>query len=405
MPRFVFQVRDAAGANNTGALTAGNIDEASQMLRNDGKTIINIREELASAQGDMIAHARRRRIKHDDVIYFATQLAVMVDTGVPLAEALDAIVDQTDHLRLKTIVEDISDQVKAGVEFSSALEKYPKVFGKLFVALMKASEVSGTMGQMLLRVSEYLEQERDTMKKVKGALTYPSFMLGFCVMTVVSLLVFVLPRFEKIYSSKGAVLPMPTRILLGMSNGLINYWPYIICILVGAGVGLFFYLRTPAGRIMTDRIRIHVPIVGGMYRKSYLARSLRTMSTMVTSGVSIIDGLEITAQVAGNYFYSKIWTDLIDHVKEGSTLSDPLRECSFMPRVISQMISAGERTGKLGQVMDRVATFCEKDLRVAVKTATQMIEPFMIVFMGLLIGAIAIALLLPIFSISKVIAH
>jgi len=405
MPRFVFQVRDATGANNTGALMADTVDEASHMLRNDGKTIISIREELATAQGDVVSHAHRKRVKHDDIIYFATQLAVMVDTGVPLAEALDAIVDQTDHLGLKTIVADISDQVKAGVEFSSALEKYPKVFGKLFVALMKASEVSGTMGQMLLRVSEYLEQERDTRKKVKGALTYPSFMLGFCVLTVVSLLVFVLPRFEKIYSSKGAVLPMPTRVLLGMSNGLVNNWPYIVVVLIGAVIGLFFYLRTPSGHVMTDSLRIHVPIVGSMYRKAYLARSLRTMSTMVTSGVSIIDGLEITSQVAGNYFYSKIWTDLIGHVKEGSTLSDPLRECRYMPRVISQMISAGERTGKLGQVMDRVATFCEKDLRVAVKSATQMIEPFMIVFMGLLIGAIAIALLLPIFSISKVVAR
>ena len=404
MTQFVYQARDHAGRSETGAVTAPSIEDARTQLRRDGRIVVDLHEEFASASSAQLAGVRRKKVKRGDVMFFATQLAVMVDTGVPLAEALDSISEQTDHEGLRVMVGDISDQVKSGIEFSTALEKYPKAFSRLFTSMMRASEVSGTMGEMLIRVSDYLASERETRKKVKGALIYPACMLSFCLLVVIGLLVFVLPKFEKIYSGKGATLPLPTRALLAMSHGITGYWPFIIAGLVGAGVGIHFYVRSPGGRMMMDRIRISVPILGQMYRKAYLARSLRTMATMVSSGVSILDGLEITARVAGNYFYQKIWTGAAERVVEGATLSDPLFECRLIPRSVTQMISAGERTGKLAYVMNRVATFCEDDLKVAVKTVTQMIEPLMIIVMGLVIGGIAIALLLPVFSVSKIIS-
>jgi len=404
MPRFAYEARDSTGATDSGVLTAANLMEASRALRKDGKVVLNL-AEATGAGGLQRFQAANKRIKRDDVIYFTVQLAVMVDTGVPLAEALDVIGEQTDHPGMQRVLRDISERVQGGVEFSTALEQHPKIFPKLFVAMMQASEISGTMGEMLQRVSEYMERERETRKRVKGALTYPVCMLSFCTLVVIALLVFVLPRFAKIYAGKGAALPMPTRALMGLSDAIVNYWPFIIGGAVALAVGIYLYVRSPAGKIFMDAVRIRVPILGPMYRKACLARSLRTMATMVSSGVSMLDGLLITAQVAGNHSYARIWHDVAERIKEGSTVADPLYGTKLVPTTIAQMVSAGERTGKLGMVLNRVAGFCEDELSVSIKTVTSMIEPAMIIIMGLIVGGIAMALLLPVFSISKVVAR
>jgi type IV pilus assembly protein PilC len=402
MPNYEYQVKDMMGRAASGVLAAADATEASRLLRRDGKTVVSL--HAAAEEAPMLGGGRR--IGRNDIIYFATQLAVMVDTGVPLPEALDAIADQSDHVGLKQLIGQLSSDVKGGVSFSAALGKHPKAFGPLFVALMRASEASGTMGQMLQRASDYMVEEQDTRRRVKGAMVYPACMLTFCVLVVVALLVFILPRFEKIYTSKGAALPTPTRILMGMSNGLIEYWYLVVGGVVAAVVGgWYFFKRTQSGALLADRIRISLPLLGPMYRKVCIARSLRTMATMVSTGVSMLEGLSITAQAAGNRYYAAIWDDLAAGVKEGANLSDQLMECKLVPRTISQMIAAGEKTGKLSLVMNRVAGFCEEELKVAIKTLTSMIEPLMIIIMGLLVGGIAMALLLPIFSISKVVAH
>jgi type IV pilus assembly protein PilC len=401
----MYQVRDAAGRSNSGAVTAVSADAATQMLRKDGKIVVSLREESAAATDLDVADVRTRRIRKDDVIFFCSQLAVMVDTGVTLPDALDSIAEQTIHEDFRAVVQDLSEQVKSGVEFSVALSQYPQTFSTLFVAMMKVAEKSGTMGQMLQRISEYMEQERETTKKIKGAMIYPVCLLGFCVLVVIGLLVFVMPRFEKIYAGKGAALPAPTRFLLAISNGMIEYWPYLLAALIAAVVGAIVCIRRESGKMFLDRMRLNLPVLGGMYRKAYLARSMRTMGTMVAAGVSMLDMLQLTAQVAGNRCYAKIWNDLMDRVSEGSSLSEQLFACSLIPRTVTQMIAAGEKTGKLNVVMNRVAAFCEADLRVSVKSMTNMIEPIMIVVMGLIVGGIAIALLLPVFSISRVMAH
>jgi type IV pilus assembly protein PilC len=349
--------------------------------------------------------ARRGRIRQDDVIYFATQLAVMVDTGVPLAESLDCISQQTDHEGLGILAGEICEEIKGGSEFSACLESRPRIFGNLFAALVKASEASGKMGMMLQRVSQYLQEERETRKKVKGALVYPLCMLTFCVMVVTGMMVFILPRFEKIYAGKGVVLPLPTRILIGMSSVLVSYWYLIILGLGGLIAGSYFFFRTPTGAILLDNVRLRVPVLGGMFRKACLARCLRAMATMTSAGVAVLDMLAITVRIAGNSLYAGLWKRLADGVEQGSSLSDLLFQETLVPRTVTQMIAAGERTGRLAMVMDRVAGFCESDLQIAIKTVTNMIEPGMIVVMGIVIGAIALALLLPIFSIAKVVAN
>jgi type IV pilus assembly protein PilC len=256
---------------------------------------------------------------------------------------------------------------------------------------------------MLQRASEYLGQERETLKRVQGAMIYPMCLMSFCVLVVVGLLIFVLPRFEKIYAGKGAALPAPTRLLLGISHGMVDYWYIVLGVTAAAGTGLYFFFRSPNGKLFLDTVRIKLPLIGGMYRKAYLARSLRTMATMISTGVSLLDGLEITAQVAGNRHFADIWDSVARQAREGFSVSEELAQHSLVPGTVTHMIAAGERTGQLAKVMDRVAEFCEQDVAVAVKSVTSLIEPIMIITMGILIGGIAMALLLPVFSMSKLV--
>lgn len=408
MAQFAYKVRDDGGAMSAGVLDAHDLTDARDTLREEGKSIVSLQENFGPAgqQGETVVPlGGHKRIKTDDVIYFTTQLAVMVDTGVPLIDALDAIASHTAHPGLKRVLDEMCEDVRGGVEFSAALAKHPKVFDTLFVALMRASEMSGTMGQMLQRVSTYMEDQRGTRKRIKGAMVYPLCMLGFCVVVVVSLLIFVLPRFEKIYAGKNAVLPVPTRALLAISHTLTDYWPFIIGALAAAVVGGVTYFRSENGQRVLDTIRIRIPVLGGIYRKACLARSLRCMATMVSTGVSMLEGLDITSQVAGNRHYAAIWDRVADGVKEGASVSEQLMDCPLMPGTFAQMIDAGERTGKLGMVMDRIARFCEEDLKTAVKAVTSMIEPLMIIIMGIIVGGIAMALLLPVFKLSKVVGR
>ena len=402
MPRFVYQVRDAKGAATGGVLNASSLDEASRALRGEGNAIVDLRPQTDA--GGAAQAGRKSRVKRDDVIFFANQLAVMVDTGVPLPDALDCIIEQTSNDNFRLMLTDISDRVKSGTEFSAALMRYPKVFGNLFVSLVKASEASGTLGKMLQRASRYMEKQRQVHRRVKGAAAYPLAMLCFCVVVVAGMLTYVLPRFEKIYVGKEDVLPVPTRFLLALSSGLIGYWPFIVVGLAAATLSLYLFFRRPRGRIMLDRFRIDMPVLGGMFRRGCLARSLRTLATMVSSGVGMLESLEITAEVAGNAHYRRIWKELSVKLKQGASLSEEMYQYPLIPPSVSQMVAAGEKTGRVGQVLDRVAEFCEEDLDISIKTVTTFIEPAMIIVMGVIIGGIAMALLLPVFSLSRIVA-
>ncbi len=408
MPRFAYQVRDNRGSCSKGVLKAPNADDAARQLRSDGGVILELQEQRPGAAPagapKSVGLFGPPPVKRDDIIFFANQLAIMVDTGVPLSDALDAIYQQTTSLGLRAVLEDVNEQVRGGMEFSRALARHPKSFEQLFVSMVRASEATGTLGKMLQRVAGYLEQQRQLRKRVKGAMAYPVMMLVFCIFIVVGMLIFILPRFEKIYAGKKAALPVPTQFLLSVSNGLINHWGLILGLLVAAIAGIIVAARTDKGKDWADAVRLNTPILGNMARKAALARSLRTLATMVASGVSVLEGLDITSEVAGSLRFARMWRGLIDELKQGSALADELYDCKLMPQSITQMVAAGERTGKLGTVLDRVATFCEEDLDITIRTVTSFIEPVMIMIMGVVVGGIAMALLLPVFSISKVMA-
>lgn len=405
MAQFAYRARDTRGGLASGVLVAGSQEDVVRQLRQEGKSVLSV--VLRSAGGSLgwlgNIQIGRPRVKQSDVVHFATQLAVMVDSGVPIAEALDTLVQQTVNPTFQDILRQVARDVESGQPLSEALAKYPKQFNPMFVSLVRAGESSGHLGQMLNNVSDYLVESYETRRTIVGALTYPIFLLCLSVVVVVILMTVVLPKFTKIFASKHATLPLPTRVLMAMSDFVTGHWlPLLLGLVVLIG-GAIIFLRSPAGRRLADLIKIRSPLLGGVCLKFYIARAFRALGTMIAAGVPVITALEIARRTAGNEQFRAVFDRAIDRVSEGETLADQFFCTDLIPVTTSQMVFAGEKAGRLGDVLIRVSGFCDRELKDAAKRMTTMIEPLLIAFMGVLVGGIAISLLLPLFTISRVI--
>lgn len=409
---FSYQARDQRGQTVSGFVSAMTLSDATKALRAEGKYIVDIKPARAgatnadpSARNTPMSIGKNTSIKREELIYFTMQLSVMVDTGVPLSDALISLADQSFSETFTTVLKSIVQDVTGGKDFSTTLEKYPRVFPRYYISLVHASEISGTMGGMLRKLADYLVSQRETAKKVKGALIYPGFMMIMSVSVTLFLLTAVLPKFTAIFASRKAALPMPTQVLMAISHSLLAYWYFWIVgagILIGGGI-LFF--RTRTGQRFGDYIKLHVPIFGPMFHKLYLSRALSTMGTMITSGVQMLDCLAIVKDVSENSYFQEMWEEVRIKVQNGCQLSEPLLKSTLIPKSIAQMIHSGEKTGELPNVLTRISAYMDEDLKTAIKTATQFIEPVMIGLMGILIGGVAIAMLMPILTISRVMAQ
>lgn len=445
MATFTYTARDSAGNSVTGEINAASQSDAARLIRADGKFVVKIQPGAAtkhtrpapttpkatsdakpapaaatapalkasvqsikpasigpgSAATGPARPATGNKFKADDVIFFTNQLAVMVETGVSLADALEACEHEGNSPRFARALAAVIESVRGGSEFSAALAEHPKVFGPLYVSLIKASEASGMMAQMLRRMASHLENQRDMKKKLKGAVTYPIVMFTFAIGVTVFMVTFVLPKFTAIYAGREDKLPFITRTLLSLSDFVTAYGFYLLGAIVAAGVGAFLYIRTPGGGAAFEALRLKLPLVGPMFHKTYLTRSLRTLGTMLQSGVSMLDGIELTAKSCGSRHYESMWRTVYARLETGQQLTDALGDQRAIPKAINKMLGAGERGGQLGSVMDRVANFCEAELNIAIKTLTGLLEPAIIMFLGAVVGGLVLALLLPIFTISK----
>mgnify|MGYP002622731729 CR=1 FL=1 len=406
MPKFNYMARDNAGASAEGVVVARSEIDARQILRSEGKFVIRIGEAADDEQGAaVVVRTGSRRVKPDDVIFFCSQLAGMIDTGVPIAEALEATIDGSPQGAFRRTVEDIIARVQEGSEFSVALKAHPKVFPPLLIHMVRASEATGALGPMLKRVTHYLITQRDLKKKIKGALTYPCCMLVFAVGSTIFLLTYVLPQFTQIYAGKAAVLPLPTLVLMTASDWATSNLLMLSGGTLAAVAGLYFYFRSEGGQRTADWLRLNMPVFSKMFQQAYLARALRTLGTMIVSGVSVLEAVLITRDVVGNRLFGQIFEEAHAKLQRGEQLAQALNGAPYIPRPVWQMLHAGERTGQLGESMGKVADIAESDLETTIKTMTQFIEPAMIVIMGSIIGGVATAMLLPIFQISKVMAQ
>ncbi|HUV67215.1 MAG TPA: type II secretion system F family protein [Sedimentisphaerales bacterium] len=352
----------------------------------------------------------RARVKQADLILFTTQLSVMLDSGVVLSDALDAIAEQAEHGTFRTIIMHVAEKVKSGETFSKALRGYPKAFNAMFISMVNASEASGKMAEMLSVLSGYLDFESETRKRIKGALTYPFIMALMAVAATGTLMFFVLPRFMGIYEARGAALPKLTQILVGFSMMLGNFriMTGVFTVVVFASLGLVHWAGTLTGRRVIDFIKIHTPVVGTMFVDTVVTRSMRIMATMINTGVTLLDAIEVIQGSCENYYFQRLWATVDVKLKDGYQLSEAIGispGSDLIAPGIMAMLRAGEKSGKLGEVCDKVSVFYEKKLQASIKSVMTLIEPVMITIMGTIIGTIAIALLLPVFRISSVIAH
>jgi len=375
--------------------------------------------ERLAARLQAAVPARRQpytaKVKQAELILFTTQLSVMLDSGVVLSDALDAIAEQAEQGTFRMIIMDVAEEVKNGENFSKALSGYPKVFNSMFISMVRASEASGKMAEMLRVLSGYLNFEAETRKRIKGALTYPVIMAIMAVIATGTLMFFVLPRFTKIYESRGAALPKITQILVSFSSilGDFQVMTGVVTVVILVSMALYYWAGTLAGRRVIDFIKIRTPVLGTMFIDMVVTRSMRIMATMVNTGVNLLDSIEVMQSSCENYYFQQLWAGTDEKIRDGYQLSESIlisadgeagRTRLIAPGII-QMLRAGEKSGKLGEVCDKISVFYEKKLEASIRDVTALVEPLMITILGAIIGTIAIALLLPVFRISSVIAH
>jgi len=375
---YAYKARNSAGEVMAGTLVATSAEEVSARLRAEGQFVFEIDASPMRMFADLDEQQIRRneaakRVRRDDVIAFCQQLSVMLETGVPLAEALDAFRRQTTRPEFRQVLDVLADDIDSGQPLSAAMEKWPRVYPGMMISLMKASEASGTMATMLGRVGDYLGKDRRTVKQIKGALGYPLFMMASGVAITIFLMSFVLPRFARIYEQRQASLPGPTKFLLGISEFLTTqylwYGPVTLFLLIAT----IIWVKRPLGRRMLDWIRLHIPGVRTMYTHLYVTRVTRTMATLLSAGVNVLDVIDICRGVTGNVYYDDLWDSMEQGVREGRQISDAVFKTTLVPPNVASMMAAGERSGQLPEVMAKISDFSQEELDGSVSKVTTYI--------------------------------
>ncbi len=401
MPRYKWEGKTLRGEKRKGEMEAPDEGSVRTHLRQQ-----NVIPTKVVAKGKEVSFSfGKQKVKQKDVAIFTRQLATMIDAGLPLVQSLDILSMQQENKTFKEVLKNIKESVEGGSTFAGALGKHPKTFDELYVNLVVAGEEGGILDNVLNRLAIYIEKAEALKKKVKSAMVYPSTIVGVAIIVVAILLIFVIPVFAKIFSSMGHTLPLPTLIVIGISNLLKKYILLVIVALVVLLYMLKRYYGTEKGKFAVDNLILKSPVFGMLFRKVAVARFSRTLSTLITSGVPILDGLTITSKTAGNkpieYAIMKARTS----ISEGETIAEPLARGEVFPPMVTQMIAVGESTGSLDSMLSKIADFYEEEVDVAVGTLTSLLEPLLMVFLGVTVGGVVIAMYLPIFKIATVGAH
>jgi len=403
---YRYQLKQTNGQILVGSLKAETQVLAAQQLRERGGTLI----ELARA-GDADSAAKSllarlgicQGVATKELLSFTSQLAVMSKAGIGLTTALAGIEEQIKAPRMAEVVRTLKRDVEAGRQFSEALQRFPKVFSPLYINMVRASELSGSFGHMLERIAQYLNQQVETKRMVTGAMIYPIIIVTMAIMTTIFMLTFVLPRFMILFQGKEDILPLPTKMLLAMSNSMCSYWYLYIVTAIGGAGGAFYSFRTEKGRLWWDMAKLKIPILRKLCHALYLSRGLRTMGELVNAGVPVLETIAITAEVSGNVHYARVWKRVHLAVRKGQRMAPTLSQSPFIPVSVAQMIAAGEETGSLGAILNDVSDFYDKQLKATIKAVTSAIEPLMICLMGGIVAFIAASILLPIFKMSQLV--
>jgi type IV pilus assembly protein PilC len=392
MPTFAYTARSAAGELRSATIDAASKDDVIAQLRRQRLTLVKIEDESKKKT------KRRGRIKTRDIVIFTRQFSTMINSGLPLVQALDILSKQTENPALASVTRDVVFDVESGHTLADALRKHPKAFSELYVNMVAAGEAGGILDTILMRLASFMEKNDALIRKVKGAMIYPGVIMSVAFIAVTTLLLFVIPVFQNLFGSVGLALPLPTRVVIGASQLLKGYWWLFAGVIAGSVMALTKYYTTPNGKLNIDRTLLGVPILGGVLRKSAVSRFTRTLGTLISSGVSILDGLEITAKTAGNRVIQDAIMASRASIAGGDTIAQPLAKSKVFPPMVISMISVGEQTGGLDEMLSKIADFYDEEVDAAVSGLLAALEPIMIVFLGVIVGGMVVAMYLPIFD-------
>ena len=406
MPQYRYQARNGQAVVE-GALGAADAATAAAMLRGKGLHVVQLSPATSTSSlknvTSMLSWSSGPGKK--EILDFTTQLAVMIRAGISIRQALDGIAEQTSNAKFKAILMEIKGDIESGKQFSEAIARHPKLFGPLYISMVRASEMSGAFARMLDRIAAYLRQELETRKMVVGASIYPGIIATMAVGVTVFLLTFVLPRFAGVFEGKEEALPAPTKFLMAVSDFMIVYWWVLLMAVAALISGFLLFIRTELGGFWWDRTKLSMPVASRMFRALYISRSLHTMGELLNAGVPMLDTLAITGDISGNRLFKRMWRGVHSSVRQGKKIQTHLGRAKLLPKSVVQMIAAGEDSGKRGEVLDEVSDYYHRLLREAIKAVTSMIEPLMIVLMGSVVGFIAMAIILPIFKMSSLVTN
>jgi type IV pilus assembly protein PilC len=397
---FVWKGRSPTGEILSGEYVTENKQELVAYLRKRKIIVTSLREKSKDVN---IRLPFKKKINVKDLGVFTRQFSTMINAGLPMVQCLDILSAQADKPQFKKIVSTVTSDVEGGATLAEALGKHP-VFSQLYVNMVEAGEAGGILDQILNRLAVYLEKAEALQRKVKSAMTYPTVVAVVALGATTFMLMFIIPTFARMFTDFGGQLPLPTKIVLGLSNFLRSQW-YVLALSVGGAVFAFkrFY-ATDAGKMKIDTIALKVPVLGAVLRKAAIARFTRTLGTLVSSGVPILAGLDITARTAGNKVVEKAIYSTRESISQGDTIAEPLRQSGVFPPMVTQMIGVGEQTGALDEMLEKIASFYDSEVDTAVEQLTSIIEPVMIVIMGVIVGGMLISMYLPRFKLINVIS-
>ncbi|MCK4994779.1 MAG: type II secretion system F family protein [Candidatus Omnitrophica bacterium] len=400
MPIFKYTAKDDDGNTVNDFIEAKDETVALDMLRVKNLIIISITQQK---QEKIKTRISRKKVKGEELVIFSRQLATMVNAGIPLVQSLDILSEQMESLTFRQVVTTIRSDVEAGSSLSAALEKHSQIFTLLYTNMVRAGETSGMLDEILDRLAGYLEKSGSLQRKVKSAMVYPAVVSLMALSITLVLLLKVIPTFKEIFSTLGGTLPLPTQILIGLSDTLRKYFLIAVIVmgLIAAGFGKL--VQTKQGRAKFDQLKLNIPVFGPLLRKVAVARFSRTLSTLIRSGVPILGALEIVGKTSGNVIIEYAVEKARIGIREGESISAPLAKSKAFPPMVTRMISVGEESGELEKMLTKIADFYEDQVDAAVSGLTSLIEPLIIAFLGIVVGSIVVAMFLPIFKLTELI--
>ncbi len=393
MARFSYVGITTSGKQVKGELQASNKNEVISLLRKKKIRPISVKAGSISIELPFLDS-----VKLQDVSRFTRQFSAMTSAGLALVTCLDILGGQSDNKKLGASVKQVSSDIQGGSTLAEAMQKHPKIFNTLYVNMVAAGEASGSLDTVLSRLADYLEKSDALIRKIKGAMTYPVIVLCVAIAATIAMLTFVVPTFAQMFTETGGSLPLPTKIVMDISNFLQKFGPLMLLMAVGIGVAISYYYKTPDGKLRIDTLKLKLPVFGDLERKSAISRFSQTLSTLLTSGVTILDALSITAKTAGNKVLELGILRTLERISGGQTIAEPLKETGVFPPMVIHMIAVGEKTGDLAEMLKKISEFYQEEVDAAIEALTSIIEPIMIIVMGIVIGGILIAMYLPMFD-------